>query len=587
MIKTLAYLAGSLGACKRARNSHFGIVLFISFMTISCGRSGTSQNAESKSPSTLYFNEITDRSQLDFFHNPVVDSGYYMPESIGSGGAFLDFDNDNDLDIYLVNTAWRGEPGLIDRPWINRLFRQDSGLSFVDVTASSGLGDTGYGMGVAVGDIDNDGYVDVYVTNDGPDALYRNNGDGTFTNITQSADINNPGWGCSATFLDYNLDGFLDIYVTNYVLYDTAVTCVYRDELPDYCGPSVFPGVPDKLFRNDGDGTFTDVSQSSGIAKGAGKGLGVVSADFNGDNYPDIYIANDLEANELWINQCDGTFRDEALMRGIALNETGQAEASMGLAMGDFDGDENVDLFITHLRDQSNTLYHHIGAGSFQDETSIAGLIGMSLPYTGFGTGFFDYDHDGDLDLALVNGRVTRGVILEKKETPNYWDDYAEPNLLFENVGSGQFRNASDLAGLYSSRIENSRGLAFGDVDNDGDIDLLVMNEGGRARLYQNEVPDKGHWLMLRIIDPALQRDAIGAIVTVIADGRRFSRHVAPGYGFLSSHDPRVHFGLDSAVVVDKIEVLWPGGIRELFPASSADQFIILEKGQGISISES
>lgn len=556
-------------------------------MTIGCGPSETSQNAKSESPSGPFFTEITDQSQLHFIHNPVVDSSYYMPESIGSGGAFLDYDNDGDLDIYLINTAWRGEPGLIDRPWTNRLFRQDSGLRFVDVTALAGLGDTGYGMGVAVGDIDNDGDVDVYVTNDGPDALYGNNGDGTFTNITQSAGIDNPVWGCSATFLDYDLDGFLDIYVANYVLNDTTVTCVYRDERPDYCGPSVFPGIPDKLFRNDGDGTFTDVSQSSGIAKGAGKGLGVISADFNGDHYPDIYVTNDLEANELWINQRDGTFRDEALMRGVALNEMGQVEASMGIAMGDIDGDENVDLFITHLRGQSNTLYHYVGAAGFQDETSIAGLAGMSLPYTGFGTGFFDYDHDGDLDLALVNGRVTRGDLRVKKEISNYWDDYAEPNLLLENVGVGQFRNASGRAGLFSSRIENSRGLAFGDVDNDGDIDLLVMNEGGRARLYLNEVPGKGRWLMLRAVDPALQRDAIGAIITVIADGHRFSRQVAPGYGFLASHDMRVHIGLDAAVAIDRIEVLWPGGVRELFSVDSVDQFITLEKGQGIRIGES
>jgi len=556
-------------------------------MTIGCGPSGTSQNAKSEFTSGPFFTEITDQSQLHFVHNPVVDSSYYMPESIGSGGAFLDYDNDGDLDIYLINTAWRGEPGLIDRPWTNRLFRQDSGMTFVDVTESSGLGDAWYGMGVAVGDIDNDGDVDVYITNYGPDALYRNNGDGTFANITQSAGIDNPVWGCSATFLDYDLDGFLDIYVANYVLNDATVTCIYRDERPDYCGPSVFPGIPDKLFRNDGDGTFTDVSQSSGIAKGAGKGLGVISADFNGDHYPDIYVTNDLEANELWINQRDGTFRDEALMRGVALNGIGQVEASMGIAMGDIDGDENVDLFITHLRGQSNTLYHYVGAAGFQDETSIAGLAGMSLPYTGFGVGFFDYDQDGDLDLALANGRIARGGVLGGDGASNYWDEYAESNLLLENVGNGRFRDTSDGGGLFTSRIETSRGLVFGDVDNDGDIDLLVTNIGGPARLYRNDVPDKGHWLSLKVVDPALQRDALGAAVTVIAGEGRYLRQVAPGYGFLASHDMRVHIGLGAAVAIDRIEVLWPGGARELFSVDSVDQFITLEKGQGIRIGES
>ena len=556
-------------------------------MTIGCGPSGTSQNAKSEFPSGPFFTEITDQSQLHFVHNPVVDSSYYMPESIGSGGAFLDFDNDGDLDIYLVNTAWRGEPGLIDRPWTNRLFRQDSEMTFVDVTESSGLGDAGYGMGVAVGDIDNDGHVDVYVTNYGPDALYRNKGDGTFTNITQSAGIDNPVWGASATMLDYNLDGFLDIYVANYVLYDTTVTCGYRDERPDYCDPSVFPGIPDKLLRNDGDGTFTDVSQSAGIAKGAGNGLGVVSADFNGDHYPDIYVTNDMEANELWINQRDGTFRDEALMRGVALNGMGQVEASMGIAAGDIDGNETLDMFLTHIEYETNTLYRSNEAASFQDRTIGSGLANISLGYTGFGVGFFDYDHDGDLDLALANGRIIRGGVLGGDGSTNYWDEYAEPNLLFENVGNGRFRDASDRGGLFTSRIETSRGLAFGDVDNDGDIDLLVMNEGGRARLYRNEVPGKGHWLMLRAVDPALRRDAIGAVVTVTMDGRRSPRQVTAGYGFLSGHDMRVHFGLGSAVAVDKIEVLWPGGVRELFSVDSVDQFITLEKGQGIRIGES
>lgn len=578
-------LAGSLLIGRLA--GRLDLIPLILLMILGCGPSGNSEGQTNHSSPEPFFVEITELVQLNFVHNPVVDSCYYMPESIGSGGAFLDYDNDGDLDIYLVNTAWRGAAGATDRPWENRLFRQDSGMRFVDVTESSGLGDAGYGMGVAVGDIDNDGDVDVYVTNDGPDALYRNDGDGTFANITQSAGIDNPVWGCSATFLDYDLDGFLDIYVANYVWNNTTVTCTDRAGRPDYCGPAGFAGIPDKLYHNTGDGTFTDVSQSSGVGRGAGKGLGVISADFNGDDHPDIYVSNDGEVNELWINQRDGTFRDEALLRGVALNGMGQSEGSMGIAMGDIDGDENIDLFITHFRGESNTLYHYVGAAGFQDETSSAGLASVSLHHTGFGTGFFDYDHDGDLDLALVNGRVTRGVFLVKKGTSGYWDDYAEPNLLFENIGSGQFHDVSGRGGRFSSRIENSRGLAFGDVDNDGDVDLLVMNEGGRARLYRNDVPDQGHWLMVRAMDPALRRDAIGAVITVVAGGGRSSRQVTPGYGFLSSHDPRVHFGLDSAALVDEIEVIWPGGIREVFPAVSADRGITLEKGQGIRAGES
>jgi hypothetical protein len=518
---------------------------------------------------------------LNFLHDAGVDSSYFMPESIGSGGAFLDYDNDGDLDIYLVNGAWHSKTKIESQPLKNRLFRQKKDGTFVDVTESSGLGDSGYGMGVAVGDIDNDGDVDVYLTNYGPDALYRNNGDGTFTEITDEAGIHNPKWGSSVIFLDYNLDRFLDIYVTNYVAYDPLVVCTDRAGRPDYCGPAGFPGVPDVLYRNNRDGTFTDVSVRSGIAKGSSKGLGVVSADFNEDGYPDVYVANDGEPNHLWINQRDGTFQDQALLLGAALNELGRAEASMGIALGDIDNDTDLDLFMTHLREESNTFYRNSSDYGFQDDTAPAGLAGISLPYTGFGTGFFDYDHDGDLDLALVNGRVTRGPLLTQAKCVGYWDPYAEPNLLFENDGTGRFRSIDRLTEAFCSRIENSRGLAFGDVDNDGDIDLLVTNEGGRARLYRNDVRDKGHWLMIRAIDPEVKRDAVGAKITVAAGERRLVRLVAPGYSYLCSNDPRVHFGLGAEDSVDQILIQWPDGKTETFPGTAADQMITLKKGEG------
>jgi hypothetical protein len=253
----------------------------------------------------------------------------------------------------------------------------------------------------------------------------------------------------------------------------------------------------------------------------------------------------------------------------------------MGVAVGDLDNDEDLDLFMTHLREENNTLYRNIGGGVFQDDSSPARLAGISLPYTGFGAGFFDYDHDGDLDLAVVNGRVTRGPLLKNTESPDYWDDYAEPNFLFENDGAGKFREASVQAGSFCREIENSRGLAFGDVDNDGDLDLLVTNEGGCARLYRNDVPNKGHWLIVRAIDPGLMRDAIGAKIFLQANGARVMRCVSPGYGYLSSNDPRVHFGLGAATAVEKILVEWPDGAREVFPGVAADQIITLQKGQG------
>ena len=555
------------------------LLLSVSLVFIGCRQveDGTAEDASSGP--VAVFVDVTERVKLDFMHNPGVDGSYFMPESIGSGGAFLDYDNDGDLDIYLVNGAGHSGKSSEQPHSTNRLFRQDSDGTFLDVTEASGLGDTGYGMGVAVGDLDNDGDVDVYVSNYGPDALYRNNGNGTFTNITERAAINNAHWGCSLTFVDYDLDDFLDIYVTNYVAVDLSIVCLGRSGRQDYCSPAGFPGVSDVLYHNNGDGTFSDVALKSGIAKGASKGLGVVSADFNGDLYPDIYVVNDGEPNHLWINQRDGTFRDEALLLGVALNDLGRAEAGMGIALGDVDNDNDFDLFVTHLRTESNTFYRFVGDHGFQDDSVPAGLAGPSLPYTGFGAGFFDYDHDGDLDLAVANGRVSRGILLAHNDARGHWDDYSEPNLLFENDGLGRFSNVSDEAPTFCSKVENSRGLAFGDVDNDGDIDLLVMNEGGPARLLLNDLKQKGNWLMVKAVDPLLRRDVIGAKVTVTTAGRQITRLISSGYSFLSSNDARAHFGLNAATAVDQILVQWPNGQKETFPGVSANQIITLNKG--------
>jgi hypothetical protein len=545
---------------------------------IACNRE---QQQQPKQPATKsvpgIFTDITKQSGLNFVHEPGVDGSYFMPESIGSGGAFFDYDQDGDLDIYLINGAWHGKSSKSEIPK-SKLFRQESNHTFTDVTESSGLGEPGYGMGVAVADIDNDGDIDVYVTTYGPDQLFRNNGDGTFANITKQAGITNASWGTSAGFFDYDRDGFLDLYVANYLNYDPVIVCTDRAGRQDYCGPKGFTGIPDVLYHNNGNGTFTDVSEKSGISKSAYRGLGVISFDFNHDSYQDIYVANDEQPKNLWINQGDGTFVDQALALGAAVNESGQPEAGMGVTFGDVDGDQDFDLFITHLREEKNTFYRNYGKEGFQDESWAAGLAGVSIPFTGFGTGFFDYDNDGDLDLAVVNGRVTRGPLLTTQRPTQYWDDYAEPNLLFENDGHGKFRDASKDAGSFASTIENSRGLVFGDIDNDGDIDLLVNNEGGPARLYRNDFPKKGHWLLIRAFDPKLKRDAIGAEVTVLCQGKKILRSVSPAYSYLNSNDPRVHFGLGSATSVDSIIVRWPDGTEQSSPGTKADQIITLNK---------
>ncbi|MCI0417074.1 CRTAC1 family protein [bacterium] len=547
---------------------------FLSCLVFVCCTKTPTEKPPSSIPTA--FTDITQQTGLNFVHEPGVDGSYFMPESMGSGGAFFDYNNDGYLDIYLINGNWHGkaQASMVK----NRLYRQNRDGTFQDVTDSSGLGDPGYGMGVAVGDIDNDGDLDVYVTNFGGDSLYRNNGDGTFMNITNSAGIRNREWGTSAVFLDYDRDGYLDLYVANYVSLDPTVVCTDKAGRQDYCGPKGFQPTRDVLYHNNRDGTFEDVSRDSNIGNTAGKGLGVISADFNRDSFPDIYVANDGEENFLWINKQDGTFENQAVPLGAAVNALGQPEASMGVAAGDADDDQDLDLFMTHLREEKNTFYRNQGHGDFQDESWAAGLAGVSVPYTGFGTGYFDYDNDGDLDLAVVNGRVTRGPLLTKKQKPDYWDHYEEPNLLFENDGAGKFRVAPDPAGPFASTVENSRGLAFGDLDNDGDIDLLVTNEGGPARVYRNDFQKKGHWLIVRAVDPALKRDAIGAEITVSFQGKKIMRLLAPGYSYLSSSDPRVHFGLDTATAVETMEVRWPDGSIQKFPGTRADQFITLNK---------
>ena len=544
------------------------VLLFLCATLLSC----VEHNKDEIASKPTIFTDITEESGVHFIHEPGVDGSYFMPESLGSGVALFDYDKDGDLDIYLINGNFRDNR----RTVYDRLYRQDANLKFTDVTGASGLNDPGYGMGVAIGDIDNDGDPDVYVTNYGSDSLYRNNNDGTFTNVTRPAGITNKEWGTSAAFVDYDRDGYLDLYVVNYVDFDPVITCMDRAGRQDYCGPKGFDGVADVLYHNNGNGTFTDVSERSGITKPPSKGLGVTIADFNGDGYMDIYVANDGEENFLWMNQKDGTFKDQGVSTGVAVNAMGQPEASMGVTTGDADGDLDLDLFMTHLREEQNTFYRNRGEEGYLDESVASGLAGVSIPFTGFGTGYFDYDNDGDLDLAVVNGRVTRGPMLVKKPKIEYWDAYAEPNFLFENDGTGKFIFINEAAGTFASTMENSRGLAFGDLDNDGDVDLVVANEGGRARVYRNDSGRNSNWLSIRALE--FNRDAIGAEITITVNGRKMMRHVAPAYSYLSSNDPRVHFGLGSATHVDRIQLRWSDGAVQTFPGVSVNQIINLRK---------
>ncbi len=531
-----------------------------------------------------WFTEITSDVRLDFVHESGAKGRLHLAEVMGAGAALFDYDNDGDLDIYLTNGNLELPRMVSAVAPLNRLYRQQPGGRFVDVTIESNLGDGGYGMGVAIADIDNDGDTDVYVTNFGPDKLYRNRGDGTFEDITAEAGIDVAGWSCSAVFFDYDLDGFLDLYVTQYVELNPLKTCTDGAGRTDYCGPTAFPPVHDVLLHNNGGRTFTDVSDKAGIAAIAAAGLGVISEDLNDDGLPDIYVANDAFANQLWINMGDGSFRDDAFITGTAYNWNGVPEAGMGILAADFDNDANLDLFLTHLGAESNTLYRNLGeAFGFSDITGESGLAMSSVPFTGFGTCALDVELDGDLDVIVVNGRVVRGDPCFDAGVPPPWDMYAEPNLFFLNDGTGRFESGDALAGSLCSRVEITRGLVVGDVDADGDQDVLLSNVQGPARLYRNDAPRLGHWLSIRAVDPELRRDAIGARVSVFIGDRQLIRTITSGSSYLSASEPEAHFGLGDADRPDRVEVRWPGGAREMFHGVPGDQAVTLVRGAGES----
>ncbi len=517
------------------------------------------------------FTEVTKESGIDFIHDPAASGAYLLPEITGSGSAFLDIDNNGKLDIYLMQAGGGG----------NRLFLQRDEGVFVDVTKKSGLGDTGYGMGVAVGDIDNDGFVDIYVTNYGPDKLYKNGGDVNFTNVSETYGIKGDAWSASATFCDYDSDGYLDLYVTQYVNYDEEKSCSHSDGSKDYCSPQVFPGTSDVLYRNEGGLRFIDVSTQAGIREARSPGLGVLCADLNSDGLLDFYVANDGEANQLWENEGDGTFTDEAFVLGVALDDRGQPEAGMGITAGDVDADGDLDLFMTHIINQTNTLYLNDPELGYEDRSTASGLAANSLAFTGFGTGFIDFDHDGDLDLAIANGRVQRHPPLPGAVMSSFWNSYAEPNQLFVNDGMAMFEDVSGSLEDFGETVEVSRGLSMGDFDNDGDLDLLVMNTASSARLYRNDAIKKGDWLVVRAFDPERKRDAHGALVQLVVDGNSYVRLASPGYSYLASNDARAHFGLPSNALIEKVIVIWPDGKSESFRDIESNSFLVLSKGTG------
>ncbi len=545
------------------------------------------------------FDEVAEAVGLKFRHYNGMTGKLLLPEIMGSGAALFDFDNDGDLDVFLVQGSVL-EPGIKPSdtlfPWRDpveprgRLFRNDLTIrkdgspkvTFTDVTDQSGIRATGYGMGVIVGDVNNDGWPDLYLTNLGPNQLYLNNGNGSFIDVARKAGVDDPRWSTSAAFVDYNRDGLLDLMVVNYAEFTVAgsPTCYADTTAKDYCGPRSFRPVGNKLLRNKGDGTFEDVTAAAGVSKEFGHGLGVVSADFDDDGWPDIYIANDGDPNQLWINQKNGRFKNEALLAGAAVNRDGVAEAGMGVDAGDFNGDGTDDIFITHLMDETNTLFVNLGRATFEDRTREGGLGLPGSRRTGFGTMFFDYDNDGWLDLLVVNGAVRLLSELVRKGEPY---PLGQPNQLFRNDGKGQFVEVSEQAGDNFRLLEVSRGAAFGDIDNDGDTDVLVSNNNGPSRLLMNRVGNRNHWLGLRLVGQKMNRDMLGARVEVELNSKRvLSRRARTDGSYCSSQDPRVLVGIGPAERVESVRVHWPDGSLEEWKAPPIDRYLTLKEGTSI-----
>ena len=540
------------------------------------------------------FVDMAPRAGIEFEHFNGMTGHFTIAEITGQGCGLMDIDNDGDLDAYLVQGQllgdsmaeavfpWQGAEPPTDRLFRNDLVVEPDGsrvLRFTDITRASGIKADGYGMGVAAGDYDNDGDVDLYVTNLGSNQLYRNNGDGTFTDVTADAGADDPRWSTCAAWVDYDRDGDLDLFVSNYVDFETDPTreCYANSSARDFCGPDAYKPVPDRLLQNQGDGTFKDVSMAAGVNGEYGAGFGVVAADLDGDGRIDLYVANDGDPNQLWLNNGDGTFRNEALWAGAAINSAGAAEASMGVDADDFDGDGDDDIFITHIMEETNTLFVNDGAGLFEDRTAAAGLATISLGKTGFGTGWFDYDNDGWLDLLVFNGAVR--VIPERARAGDAYP-LGQPNHLLRNLGGRRFEVRSDEAGDMFGLIEVSRGAAFGDVDNDGDTDVLMANNNGPARLLVNQVGNASGWLGLRLLTGSPPRDALGArLEIVLDDGRTLWRRVRSDGSFCSARDPRVLVGVGAATAVKEVRVTWPDGSREQWPAPPLRSYSSLRQG--------
>ncbi len=556
-----------------------GPALFGGLLACACSQGEPSAPpAAPAAPATPpWFEECALERGLDF----VLESGhrerYLFPEIMCGGAALFDMDEDGDLDAYLV------QGGTLDRPPEeqpgDRLYANRGDGTFEDVTEGSGVDDRGYGMGVATSDYDADGDVDLFVTNVGRDTLLRNESPGRFADVTAEAGVGDTGWGASSAFLDYDVDGDLDLFVVRYIYWSLAddMLCQGPPHGITYCSPLAYSApAPSILYRNQGDGTFRDVSVEAGLRTSFGNGLGVVCSDFDGNGYPDVFVANDGTKNNLWMNRGDGSFEDAAVRMGCAVDQDGRTKAGMGVSAADVDDDGDEDVLVVNLDGESDSFYRN-DVTHFSDRTPLVGLSLPSRPFTRFGVALADLDNDGWLDLYVANGRVVHPL-----EATDRADPFAEPDLLLRGSASGRFEEVSPRGGTLELLCHTGRGAAFGDVDGDGGIDVLVSNRDARAYLLRNAVPRRGHWLSLAVIGASGSHE-LGAVVTLRVGERRITRTVRSAFSYLSASDPRIHLGLGESTGVDEVVVRWVDGTLESFGACEADRRVALVRGGGTS----
>ena len=550
----------------------------LSLLTLSCLLLSARSALPGPESNGIQFVDITKAAGVTFEHVSSPDKRYIV-ESMSGGVALLDYDNDGFLDIYFVNSL------TVDLLKTNGktksfLYHNNGDGTFSDVTAKAGVGDVGWGMGVAIGDYNNDGYEDIYVTCVGPNRLFENNGNGTFSDVTKAAGVTDPRWSTGAAFVDYDNDGKLDLMVANYVAFDfknlpefgKGRLCQYKG-IPVQCGPRGLPGDGDTLYHNEGNGTFLDVTKKAGVSDPNGYyGMGIICSDFDENGLIDIFVANDSTPNFLYKNNGNGTFDEIGFFSGTAVNENGSEQGSMGVTVGDYDHDGNLDLFVTNFDDDYNTLYRNDGKLSFTDVSHAAKVAAVSLPYVGWGTKFFDYDNDGWVDLFVANGHVYPQI-----------PSYRQRNFLHRNNHDGTFSEIGEQLGAPMNEKRAGRGVAFGDLDNDGDVDLVINNLDGVPTVLRNDGGNVNNSLLIKLVAVKSNRSAIGARVKVVSGDLAQKDEVRSGDSYLSQSDLRLHFGLEKRTKVDLIEVTWPSGTVDKVTSAKVNSIITIKEGIGIT----